>query len=809
MDQNRLAELESLLKFPGDQVLSSSYHTMVLDASVLTCGCLVSESYFLSTLTSNSIDNSSTCPNCHREGAIILGEIKPLRDLYEIILQLQSQAAKNTRRRSSLKRSSYDANSNTRRSSFSTKGGGGGSPTGETIDLLGLFYKFAKEENNPEVKEVKSSTQPIEIKQSSLTLSRTKSINSAPWTNSGSISPHNNAISTSSLSKRNRLPSDPSIHTSNSFVPFNEDSIQPSTGVITRGSTIDEAPILAEQLDDTQNKLLDNLNETKEYNFSKCFPFYRKMSTFPTQQMKFNFTSNPFKLGSSMIKKNSKFISSHIHTYVDNKSGREVTRFVLMAEKRWEVYEYIVGDGNIDSYKPILLCCGKLNGDYGSNFNNLIPSTLNENEEVILKNEFSGTNNDSNTTNNNTNITNDDIKKKLNLWELLHCKISSNYLIIAGTKGIMRVFNVNERLGPLGKPLYTYVTNFPIRCISISPNGSLIACGITARERLSGKEQPFIVLNKLIPCTTIPSKKILDSVEPITITIPYRDPIKLINFNASSTHLLCCTAWESRYLIIRLRSAHSDNYRRPRLIWADAKYSRNQPSNILGNSLDFGIDDRKRSDLGLDENDNDVYYDTELMMDNEGVTDLQFGSSFSNTVVLTTSSLKNKPSVVIRLDGPSIDSRHTNDGTDASLHSSNHSRHANEKNSENSELTNIKDAEIIMRFPEIGSMIHGFSMSPRGDGIVFLDKTGKLYLVSTPNFRLNTSATGTQGKKIVVLLGEVSNAEHYTESASVKFSSDGGKVFTVDRKGIFSVFDFTKGIPGEDLDVVKCKIINL
>lgn len=41
------------------------------------------------------------------------------------------------------------------------------------------------------------------------------------------------------------------------------------------------------------------------------------------------------------------------------------------------------------------------------------------------------------------------------------------------------------------------------------------------------------------------------------------------------------------------------------------------------------------------------------------------------------------------------------------------------------------------------------------------------------------------------------------------FSADGGKVFALDRKGVFSVFDFTKGIPGEDPDVIKCKIISL
>lgn len=84
-------------------------------------------------------------------------------------------------------------------------------------------------------------------------------------------------------------------------------------------------------------------------------------------------------------------------------------------------------------------------------------------------------------------------------------------------------------------------------------------------------------------------------------------------------------------------------------------------------------------------------------------------------------------------------------------------------------------------------------------------------MVSLPNFYpgRRISATDSKNKKIVVLLGEVANAERFSEAASVVFSSDGGKVFALDRRGVFSVFDFTKGIPGKDPDVIKCKIISL
>lgn len=748
METLKLSDLESLLRFPGTP-RSANPNGLIDDASVLTCGCLVSESYFVSS-------NSTKCPNCQQPQVSLLKPVAPLRELYHVVQQLNSQLSR-ARRRSH--RNSHESLRHV---------GVSKSSSAESMDLLGLFFKYAKEENtNPEFNDVSypSSAQPIDIKTpaaAAITL--------------GSISPHNNTIK--------------------SKIPTNTPPLQKDTiSVDEPRSNFDE-------------NMLANLNEEKEFNFSKCFPFYRKLTTYPTQQLKFNFssiTSNPFKSGgNSMIKKSTRYIASSIHTY--NESALEVTKFVLLSEKRWEVYQYISGTDN-----PQLLCCGKLNGEYGKNFGGL-KSNNSKNEEIIIKNDFTGNSSSNQTSNVSTN--NDDIKKRLGSWEHLYCKIAANFLLIAGTKGIMRVFNLNAEAGEVGKPIYTYATNFPIRCISISPNGLLLACSITARERVSGKEQPFIILHKLIVATNeAASKKILESVEPITITIPYRDPIKLINFNASSTHILCCTVWESRYLVIKLRGENSDNYHKPRLIWTDVRFLRQR---------------RKKSDLTYmndydsgDENDYDD--EEELMMDNEGITDLQFGSSNSNTIILTLCSLKNKPPVVIRLDGPLIDSRHKsltstnisvsnnspsgNDISDSfshvlSLNSSINSRTEGKLH----EFDNIKNADILLRISEVGSSIHRLAISPRGDGIVFLDKNGHLYLVSLPNFQYNAS---TSNKKVVLLLGEVANAERYTESASVKFSSDGGKVFVVDRKGVLSVFDFTKGVPGEDVDVVKCKILSI
>lgn len=735
MDKLKVSSLEAILKFKG----ASSPNVIVSDASVLTCGCLVSESYFLSKFTSNSKTNESDCPNCQAKNVSILAEITPLRDLFNIIQEINIHLNNKNRRRSSSKKS-------IRSSGFDHNE----SPsTAESMDLIGLFYKFAKEENskleetNPEAVENISSTKALAITDTS--------------------------------------EQTPSTH--NYILP--DTKAQYSESLLNIPPPNDQVNF--------EQKLLANLSEEKEYNFSKCFPFHRKLSTFQTQQSKFNISSIA---KGSIIKKNPSFICSDIHTYFDFGTNCEVTRFVLITNKRWELYEYRVYVSIPESHsaKPVLLCCGKLTGEYGRDFNNLQDDS--NSKEVIIKNDFaSGQNSNSNS---NKQSNDEEKKKRLNTWDQIFCKLSTNYLVISGTKGVMRVLNVSSSSLPneLGRPMYIYITNFPIRCISISPNESLVACGITAKERLSSKEQPFIILHKLNPSS---NREAFESVEPITITIPYRDPIKIINFNATSTHLLCCTVWESRYLIIKLRNKRSDNYRRPRLVWAELTYTRHR--RIRNTEIhDAGSDNEQSDDFQL--------------MDDEGITDLQFGALHPNVIFFTSCSLKDRPSYVLKLEGE-IDSRnhnsafagHTNSidnqSLDISLQSSSYSKCDEEK--DNSQVSNISGSETIMKIPEIGSSIHRLTLLPRGDAIVFLNKSGHIFLVSTPNFQHSTTSI----KRVVVQLGEVANAARYTEAASLKFSADGGKVYTVDRKGVFQVYDFTKGIPGHDSDVVKCKIINV
>lgn len=737
MEKVKGSTLEPLLKFQG----SFDPNSISSDAAVLSCGCIVSERYFSSLINPTGM---ADCPDCLTHNVSLLKPIKQLRDLYGILTRIQAdssqQSVAKSRRRSSSKKS-FRGDSVDR--------------TSEQMDLISLFYKYAKEENtHPDI--VSSITtplvnvEPIEINQSrGSSGSLLNSLSISPLKN---VSPLNNSVGGG--------------------------TIIGGTGTSSGGGESQPFEIFHERTKSKTSKfeegLWSNLSEEKEYNFSKCFPFHRKLSTFQTQQGKL-FSANLFK--GSMIKKTPRFISSDINIYIDPITGKEVTRFVLITDKRWELYEVI----DESDPRPILVCCGKLSGEYGALFNEMKEDY---GQEVVIRNDFSN----SQSNDQNSNI---DHKKKLNQWEQLNCRLSPSFLVISGTKGIMRVFNVSKSNLPheMGKPVYTYITNFPIRCLAISNTDPLIACGITAKERISGKEQPFVVLHKLVRSNI--GDKIIGSVEPITITIPYRDPIKLMNFNATSTHLMCCTVWESRYLIIRLRSPGSDNYKKPRLIWTDSSALR--------------LSKRKKSDgVFYDDSDDDNSEDDALMMDNEGITDVHFGA-IPNTIVLTSCSLQLRPPIMLRLEGSSIDSFQSRQMSDTfSLDSSMNSRH--DAIDDEQDITNIKSSDLLLRFLEVGFSIHKVAILPRRDALAFLDKDGKIYLVSIPNYELHLNSGF---KKVVVLLGEVSNAERYIEAASIKFSADGGKVYVADRKGLFLIFDFTKGVPGQDADVVKCKIINV
>lgn len=679
MDKLRLHHLERLLEVRG-----SNGVVQADDISVLTCGCLVSEVEF----SSKSGDGvKSTCPTCNTEESI-LAPITPLRELSSILKELRSaQMHSNARRRSSSRKSIHDDQR-------------------PNMDLLGLFYNYARDDSN----------------NTASTGTQTTGIPIQAPNETDISSPMARALTNISLSPEERY----------------TDSI-----------------LEARQSTAWESALLSGMNEQSEYNFSKCFPLYRKLTTFQTQQPKINIASLSFRLG-SMIRKSYRYLSTCIHSHMDHNLGHEITRYVLASSKRWDIYQM-----NNENKKAIQYSSGKASGECAVGLNEL---QLPKNPGIVIRNDFTGS---------TAANTADDLKKWLDQWEIVRCCLSRNLILLAGSRGTLRLLDLH------GNPLYTYVTNFPIRCIAVSPSENLIACAITAKERVSQKEQPFIILHKLHW-----KDRQLVSVEPITITIPYRDPIKLINFNLSLSHLVCSTLWESRYFVVKLVSKGAGDFYRPRLVWTDVR--------------EGGRDTNPGSERGERSSDDDI------MMDNEGITDIHFGKRGSNTVVLTFCSLKNRPPVVVQLEGDTMDHKYVHGDSYSqaiSGHSSSNSAHEADTD-EFDHTSAITSASPLFKIHEVGTYIHKVALLPRGDGMAFLDRDGRIFVASTPNF------SSRQAKRLVVLIGETMGAERYTTAASIRFSADGSKILVVDRRGLLQVFDFAKGIPGYDADVTKCKLVS-
>ncbi|EJS43886.1 ptr3p [Saccharomyces arboricola H-6] len=248
-----------------------------------------------------------------------------------------------------------------------------------------------------------------------------------------------------------------------------------------------------------------DLDEEKEYFFANCFPMYRK---------KFQFNTHP------------KFLGTKSKLFINQSISPDCTKFALITEHKWEVYSI-----NSKDNSPRLVSCGKSSGEYGTDFNQLTdPSpTL------------------------TTTISQASKKKKKN-WNQRFCKLSNDFLIISGSQSIFNVHDMNQN----GKPIFTYVSTFPIRCIDIDPRSQIIAYGITGKDRHTGAEQALVVIQQ------ITRNKVTSEPEfppPITITLPYRDPINTIQLSQDAKYLTCSTALESRFLIISLQKINE-----PRLI---------------------------------------------------------------------------------------------------------------------------------------------------------------------------------------------------------------------------------------------------
>ncbi|GME69933.1 unnamed protein product [Ambrosiozyma monospora] len=209
-------------------------------------------------------------------------------------------------------------------------------------------------------------------------------------------------------------------------------------------------------------------------------------------------------------------------------------------------------------------------------------------------------------------------------------------------------------------------------------------------------------------------------------TLPYRDPISVLQFSPNSQYLSVATALECRFLTVSIVDP-------------------NRPVLVM------------KSHMKID-----------TSMESEGITDLQFFPD-NRKMALTALSYDAVPIVV------------------------------------DSKITAISGPEGIahpilkLKVDEVGSMIHKCCVSPRGDSIAYLDRSGAVYAVSSPRMEDNDDK---RAAAVVVVAG----ASRAKEAASLRFDRSGYKLYVLDRKGVLTIADFTAGTV-EDQFVSKSKPI--
>lgn len=467
-------------------------------------------------------------------------------------------------------------------------------------------------------------------------------------------------------------------------------------------------------------------DENKEINYVKCFPMYRRRSHYTVY---------------------SKLFPTKTKLYINTNISKDCSKFVLLSEHKWEVYNILegkIGAGKGNKQPFVMSCCGKINGDYGLSFNSLIKDT--DTKNIFPDDSFKLTNSDM-TNLKRIQINND--TGKVRVWEHLFCKVMNNFLVIAGTKGILRFIDLNQG----GKVVKTLQYSFPIRCIDVDSSRNVVACGITGKDRTSGAEQALIVFQRITVNTEYSNKMESEYslLAPITITLPYRDPINTLQFSDDGFYLSCTTCFENRFLVISVKKIEE-----PRLIM---KSIRN-----IDNSLE-----------------------------SEGITSTNMFPGNAGLMCVT-SVAYNSPPII-------IDTKIKN--SQKKVYDGNMSLSSNSESKVNGYKNAVLQPSMLLRLDELGSKIYRAEISPRNDSIVFLDKNGTLFLLasSSNNFAENNE------KRRILILDNVTNAYKLKESASMRFSKNGHKLFVVDRKGIFYIEDFSAGLPTDNF-VTQCKQLN-
>ncbi|KAH3660458.1 hypothetical protein OGAPHI_007044 [Ogataea philodendri] len=642
------------------------------DPVVLTCGCVIA-----STLEKQLRSQSKTfgCPVCSNEDSELLRSCEPLRSILEYIQVLKDDLEKN----------SLDLSDSVLRNRDE--------PTGNGSSLLTVFHEVLNEVGDTfkpdQIATSNEYKKSVEDRMSSIKIFDESSdhlgVSAVTMLSTGS---------SSDILQRQK--------TKTSFQGSN------ITKLLSSSPTLEK-----------QNRRAKELKTNKELLFSKNFPHYRKLYQHHTHHSSFPFKSKLF---------------------INTALSPDLTKFVLLSEKKWEVYEI---SPSMPHKSPVLYCCGNSNGDYGSDFDSLIRVSR---AEVIASSNFSESVNES--------------MDLLTNWEHLSCKITERLLVISGTRGFVRIIDLSSK----GKHLFTYQSRFPIRCIDVSPDERFVSLGVTGKGKLAGSEQAFIILLRLQftensfkgytlqhdslsktnefekTSKTSQSASLLGSIQQdisfnpsihfklssFPFTLPYRDPITVLQFSPNSQYLSVATALESRFMVISVSDPS-----RPVLV----------------------MKSQRKLDTSLE---------------SEGITDLQFFPD--NRLMTLTSVSYNSVPIIIDTKITSI-----------------------------SGPEGIANPRLLSKLDDVGHTIHKCCVSPRGDSIAYLDRSGTVYLMTTPRMDDNDN-------KRLVIVTDVSNAYRVKESASMRFDREGYKLYILDRKGVLTISDFTAGTV-EDPSITRCKIV--
>lgn len=457
--------------------------------------------------------------------------------------------------------------------------------------------------------------------------------------------------------------------------------------------------------------------EQREMYYRKCFPTFRKQ-----------FQHNV----------NSRMLFPRSKSYISTAISPDTSKIAVCSEKKWSVY-WTPEDFN-DS--PSLLCSGYSTEENPKSSTTKSKGKISSNIDSLFKSSTSTiTPRASASTETVPSLISEETEKHdLTDWDHQIISLSNRYLAVAGTKGILRLYDLENK----GKCVYHHQSKFNIRYMTISPNGTLIACAITGIKHATNSEQAMIVLhwlqlgdtaplmtqytNGVDPMLELNTNITTQVVEPVTITIPYKDVINCLSFSWDEAFLSCGTNLTSHIVIINVTNPHE-----PRMMLKTSRW-------------------------------------TDKTGESEGVTSIEF---FPRSRLFVVTSVAHNAYPMI------IDSK---------------------IKSTSSESQMISKLSMLLRIEKVGSSIHKTAISPRNDGAVaFLDKNGLVYLMYASN-------TWDNAHKRIFVVTSVSSAPSYREAASMRFSPTGHALFIIDRKGNFYVQDFAAGSP-QSAGMSRCRIL--